>query len=137
MDIDESRIPHGDAGDADATTYAGIACGSAFCAPPVEVCCAATYGDTDHRNGSCTQRNTCPTGDYFACLDERDCAYTGSAGPYCCIERLKGGAWTKSACQSDCGSQDTLCSKSSSGCPAERACQASLELPELFQCAAP
>jgi len=145
-DIDESRIPGANGSDAAAPDDAssadaarsGVPCGAgASCAPPVSVCCTDTFGDTDYRNGACATRNACSTGDYFACLDDRDCRYAGSAGAYCCVVRLKGGAFTQTACQSDCGSADVLCTPGGLACPSAKVCRASLEFPVLFTCAAP
>jgi hypothetical protein len=142
--IDESRIPGANGGDAAAAqdasnvgAYLGVPCGTVACTPPVSVCCTDTFGDTDYRKGSCSTRDNCGTGDYFACVDDRDCRYAGSAGPYCCVVRLKGGAFTQTACQSDCGTADVLCSPGGIACPSAEVCRASLEFPVLFTCAAP
>jgi hypothetical protein len=124
-------------GSADADVldvYLGVPCGDGPCAPPVSVCCATSFGDPDYRRGECSTRNDCQTGDYFACTNGRDCAYTGSAGPRCCIVRLPGGAWTQTACMDACDA-GALCGPSEPlACPAGQTCRASLDFPVLFEC---
>jgi hypothetical protein len=135
--IDEGLL-RPDAGAATDAGYAGVPCGDAACAPPVSVCCASTFGDTDYRRGACSTRDDCASGDYFACTSGRDCAYAASAGARCCVVRLSGGAFTQTACRDDCGGDDELCAPGASpACPANGVCRASLELPLLFQCARP
>jgi hypothetical protein len=128
----------GDAGGEGGAVDAGpavVACGDAACVPPVSVCCADTFGDTDHTKGSCSQRNDCSTGDWFACVEAHDCSYAASAGPRCCIVRLQGGAFTQTVCSTDCDGGDALCAPDDGvGCLPGLACRASLEFPALDQC---
>lgn len=132
----DSAASH-DAGDAAA--YLGVPCGDAPCAPPVSVCCSSTFGDTDYRRGSCTTRDTCKTGDFMACTAASDCRYPGAAGPYCCVIRLPGGAYTQTACSAACDggadASNVLCTEGDdTTCPPGSICRASLEFPLLFSC---
>src|SRR5207244_3736931 len=107
---------------------ARVPCGDGACEPPVSVCCADTFGDTDPRRGACSTRNDCSTGDYFACTAPHDCAYASAAGPRCCIVRLSGGAFTQTVCAVECDGGDALCAPGDVvGCAAGLACRASLE----------
>ena len=130
-----------DAG-AEATAYLGIPCGDAACAPPVSVCCSASFGDTDYRRGACSTRDACKTGDFMACTAASDCRYPGAAGPLCCVIRLPGGAYTQTACSSGCDAgpdpSNALCTEGDdTTCPSGSVCRASLEFPVLFSCATP
>jgi hypothetical protein len=153
VDIDERLLtadasaphPPADASPSDASTDgaadagpARVRCGDAACDPPVSVCCASSFGDTDYRRGACSTRDRCQTGDYFACTRALDCAYPGAAGPLCCIVRLAGGAFTQTVCAAGCDGGDALCDPGDGvPCPAGGACRASLEFPVLDQCAPP
>jgi hypothetical protein len=133
----ESGTPASDAGATDAAVGPVLVpCGDGGCAPPIGVCCASTYGDTDYRRGACSTGDRCATGDYFRCTRGHDCQYPGSAGPLCCVVRLTGGAFTQTVCASDCDGGDVLCAEGDeASCPAGHACTASLEFPVLFECA--
>jgi hypothetical protein len=116
-----------------ATPYLGLACGKDHCEGSGHVCCASTYGDPDYSHGTCSTKDLCQTGDYFACESARDC----SGEPACCVVRLKGGSFTSTTCAPDCAAGATrLCDAASEGsCPAGTTCRQSSEFPNLSECA--
>lgn len=123
-----------DANVIEAGPYPGLTCGSTFCTPPGEVCCTKTFGDPDIRNGACSTRSLCQTGDWFACATARDCSQAGLGDQQCCVVRASG-AFTKTECAATCKTdQDTLCANDGKPCPGTSTCAPSTEFPSLFQC---
>lgn len=136
---DQGSNGDSDSGDggSDAEPYRGMPCGTGFCTPPSEVCCATTFGDPDITHGKCTSSALCDTGDYFGCTSPRDCAAGGLGTTLCCVVRQKG-AFTKTRCVSTCDdATGGLCDPNGTPCPSPQTCRPSVEFRDLFECGAP
>jgi hypothetical protein len=121
----------------DAAPYVGMSCGTSFCKPPGEVCCATTDGDPDISHGQCSTSDLCQTGDYFGCESELDCAESGYGSALCCIVH-DGDAFNITKCAATCASGNSqLCDPAGNACPVGRECLASPEFPALYECLVP
>ena len=131
-----------EAGSADATpaaeasVYAGMACGSQRCLPSAtQVCCTGSNGDPDPTHGSCGNAPDCRTGDFFRCMGPADCAYLDAAAPVCCATDFSGGGFSHSGCKTACTGTDVeLCDPNGPACPPPRTCKPSSEYKTLFAC---
>jgi hypothetical protein len=126
MTIDESRIP-GTSIDAGPSNVV-LGCGDAACTLANAVCCASTYSDRDYKNGYCTIKGDCQTGDYFTCERTSDCR----SGDVCCVV-YDHTAFTRSECARSCATT-VLCNPGEGQCPAGQSCRMSQGFPGLGEC---
>lgn len=120
--------------EASSTVYRGMACGSAHCLPPRQVCCTGSDGDPDRAHGHCDTEADCPTGDFWQCMGPTDCARVNGP-PVCCSADHKGGGFSRASCQAACAADAfELCEPDNPTCAAPKTCQASAGYPGLFVC---